>query len=306
MRGFSSYRRVTRFASLAAVLAALGTASADTIHYNLAINSSLEVKSPGQPKPQPLVATTGLRYQVDRQDSTDEVTLNNLEVKIATEGRSLMNSRMNREGATFQQGPKDETKISINDATPALKQLLEQFGKPLAKVTRDAEGAEVGRELLVEKDSSLIENGVIDNTQIFHVKFPANQNEWESNVKVSMGNGQFAQGTLRYKKNGTTPEGQVKVEVSGELKAEGKLGLGQINNGKYLVQGEQTYDPSRKAWTAGTLNIDLTLTIEANNQEAGNATGLLTIILSIPEAGAEQAAATPAATEAPTQEPVAK
>ncbi len=295
MSGFNFQHQATRFASLVAALI-VSTASADTIQYDLAINSSLEVKSPGQPKPQPLVATTALRYQVDRQDTTEEVAVNGLEVKISTDGRSLMNSRMNREGATFQQGPKDETKISTDQATPALKLLLEQFGKPLAKVTRDPDGGEVSRELLIDKDSSLVENGVIDNTQLFHVKFPAGQDEWESKIKISMGNGQFAQGVLKYKKNGSTPEGLLKVDVSGELKAEGKLGLGEINNGKYRVDGQQMYDPARKAWIAGRLNIDLTLTMEANNQEAGNATGLMTIVLSIPEAGSS-----PAPAEAPAE-----
>ena len=281
MSWFRNMPLVTYLATLSALIFA-GTAVADSNSYDLEINSTLEVKSPGQPKPQPLVATTRLQYRLDRQDQADQVVINQLEVKIASEGRSLMNSRMNPKGASFQQGPKDETKITTEDASPALKKLLEQFGKPLALVTRDGEGAEVSRELLVDKDSSLVENGVIDNTQIFHVRFPAGLDVWESKVKLSMGNGQFAQGSLKYRKIENTPNGQILVDVSGDLKAEGKLPLGDINSGKYHVTGTQTYDPGHKIWTAGVLNLDVTLNMESNNQEAGSATGLMKIVLTIP------------------------
>jgi hypothetical protein len=311
MTGFKIFRPVMGIAAVAVALFA-SASSADTIPYDLAIESALEVKSPGLPKPQPIIARTALHYQVDRQGAVDEVAVNSLEVQISSEGRTLMNSRMNRQGATFQQGPKDETRIAADQATSALKQLLDQFGSPLARITRDAEGAEQAREVLIDKDSSLVENGVIDSTQIFDVRFPVKEDEWESKVKLSMGNGQFAQGTLRYKKAGTAPEGQVTVEVAGELKAEGKLGLGEIKNGKYRVTGQQTYDPARKLWSAGNLSIDVSLSMESGGHEAGTASGIMKIalVLATPTPGAASAAASPspavpAPVEAAEPEPAA-
>ena len=198
----SGFRGNRRFLSLAVMAIGLVPAAAwaDTIPYDLTIDTVLDVKLPGQPKPRPTQARPGLHFQVDRKDMLEDVVVNSLEVLISSDGRTLMNSRLNRQGASFQQGSKEETQIAAEQATDSLKQLLDQFGTPVARITLDSEGSEQAREILVDKDSVLVENGVIDNTQFFLVRFPDKEAEWESKVRLSIGNGQYAQGTLRYKK----------------------------------------------------------------------------------------------------------
>ncbi len=263
---------------------------AEIFQYELGIDSELKVKSPGQPKAQEISARTRMDYSVQREGNREEVTIGSMQVKIDTEGKTLMESKMSRSGVRFQQGEQPASDIPYDKAPPTLKKILEDFDKPAATIELDAEGGETARKLLIDENSTLVENGIIDNTRMFHVKVPSDKTQWEAPTKFSMGSGQFARGNLTYEKlpgaSDAKPDSPVRVKVSGDLKAEGKLGAGEIKNGLYKVSGEQTYDPSKKEWTSGELNVDVTLDILAAGQPAGSATGTMKVTLK-PKTGSD-------------------
>lgn len=288
----------------ATLLVAAGTITAasgraESLPYELTIDSKLDIKSPGQPKGNAMISQTRMRYALTTTEGAEELSIGSLQVKVDLEGRTLMNSRMDRAGATFQEGEQAASEIPFDTAPDPLKKMLAQFDVPAARMTLDAEGGELERKVLLEKDSSLVDNGVVENARLFHVRFPADQNEWESPAKLSMGTGHYARGTLKYVKAGTEPDGKVRVKVSGELKADGKLGDGEVRNGLYRIDGEQVYDPARKCWTSGILNVALSLEMLAAGQNAGTASGTMTIALAQPPTS--PAAAAPA-TETPKDE----
>ena len=70
-------------AAVSLVSAALGHA-ADSLPYQLTIDSALDVKSPGQPKAQPVTSSTVIEYQVERKESSDEVTVCTVALPPAT------------------------------------------------------------------------------------------------------------------------------------------------------------------------------------------------------------------------------
>ncbi len=271
-------KTLTYVAGLFLVLAA--TSSAQTREYQLSIDSAMQVRSPGQPKPKEMTAVTLLSYAHDRKDAREDVLIRSLNVKVSTEGKTLMDREMSRAGASFQQGTQSATPMPFDQAPPALQKILKEFDTPLAKVTLDAQGAESARELLVDKESVLLENGMVDNARLMHPPFPADQDRWESPAKLAMGNGQYAKGNLTYEKKGTRDDGTVEVQVAGELKAEGKFGPADIKTGIYKVKGEQAYDPASKTWKSGQLDIDVTLDLLVGGTPGGSTTGVMKLGMS--------------------------
>jgi hypothetical protein len=270
----------------------------DELPYRLVTDSEIQVKSPAQPKGSQMTSRMVLRYDLGRTGDLEEVTIRGMEVKVSLEGRTMMNSRMDRGGARFQEGGPSATDVPYDRAPDPLKKMLSQFDVPAARFSLDAEGGEIGREILLQGDSSLVENGVVDNARLFHVRFPSGKTEWESPGKLSMGTGHFAQGTLKYVKEAADEQGLVRVSVSGELKADGKIAEGEVRNGVYRVSGHQVYDPSRSCWTSGQLEVNVTLDMVAAGQDAGSATGLIKIRL-VQEADDSEAPAPNAAPPAP-------
>ena len=105
--------------------------------------------------------------------------------------------------------------------------------------------------------ATLIESGMIANARMFHPPYLADNDEWEAPLEVSTGNG-LASGKVTYKKVPGGKGGQA-VKVSGTLTADGVKGAGgvTINEAKYVVAGEQSYDTERKEWIAGNMTMDV-------------------------------------------------
>ncbi len=277
----SHHRPLRWLAPLAAAVLTLAPSltTAEELPYTLSVVSDVELKAPSQPKPQSLNATTLLHYTLEKKGDTVEITISGLQVKVESDKNLLMESRMNQKEAMFLQGNQSRQSIPYAKAPANLKQMLDMFGKPAAEIQVDSNGAETGRNVLVDASSPFVESGIIDNTRIFHPPFPADKDQWEAPVRFSIGGGQFAQGTLKYQKDGEGPGGTTKVKISGELKAEGKTGVGEIKNGTYKVEGSELYDPSKSAWVSGQIKANMALDVLSEGQPAGSVQGAMTLTL---------------------------
>jgi hypothetical protein len=247
--------------------------------YELTIDALAQVKSPGQPDAQKLDVQTMLTYALGTEADSQELAIRSLRVKVSSQGKRVMDRAMSRAEARFQQGDQPETKMSFEQAPAQLQKVLREFDTPLARLKLDARGSEAERKLLVDEDAMLIESGMIDNTRLFHPPFAPDQDRWEAPAKLALGSRQFARGSLSYQKAGTDDEGNIKVQVSGDLKAEGKFGPTDIKTGLYRVKGEQLYDPNSNSWVAGRLDVELTLELLTGGNPAGTSTGTMRLTL---------------------------
>ncbi len=218
-------------------------------------------------------------YSLSSQEQTEEVTIQAVAVRARIGDKPLSDSRMSRRGVSIKVGDQTVSDVSYEQAPDQLKTILDDFGRPAATFTLDAEGGESGEKLLVRPDSSLVENGLVALTRLFHVRFPKSEDRWESPAKVSLSSGQFARGTLTYEKAGAADDGRVTVKVTGELKAEGKLGAGEIRNGVYKVTGMQLYDPSLRRWISGDLTLDVSFDLVTPGESPASANGTMHVSL---------------------------
>lgn len=247
--------------------------------YMLSIESELQIKLRDQP--QLLEAVTTLQYAVQTTGLVEQVALHTLGVTIRDANRILTQSSLSRAGAKLQQGVQPATVIEFRNAPPALQERLAEFDTPLARVTTDPEGRETARDVVLKPDSPLVKAGIIDNLRLFHAPYPRDAPEWEAPASLSLGNGQHAHGTLRYEKLLTEPGpgGTMRVKVSGELRAEGSVGIGELRNGSYRVSGEQVYDPAIGAWASGRLDLDVSFELYSAGQAIGTGSGPIQVTL---------------------------
>ncbi len=266
--------------------------------YSLAIDAQLQVKSPGQLKPQPLETATRMRYSLTPVENGQEVTIRGLALTVSSEGKVISEVQLSRAEAKFQQGDQKPDTVTFERAPKELKATLSQFNEPMARIETDANGAETSRVILVEKESTFVENGIVDNTRLFHPPFPAGRETWDAPCRLSMGEGQFASGNLTYRNIGTGPDGTVQVSVAGELKPVLRPG-GDIRDGSYKVTGEQLFDPARNAWVSGRWTIDVLLNMQAEGQATGTANGTMELKLQPDTVSTEPATPAGIAVEAP-------
>lgn len=287
-------RRLTLALLLLAPLAVRPARGDDAARpYTLTIASDLQIKAQDQPKPEDLHAMTTLDYALAVQGQTREVTIQAVAVRAQIGDKDLSDSRMDRRGVSIKVGEQPVSDVSYEQAPDPLKAVLDDFDRPAASYTLDAEGGEASQKLLIKPDSSLVENGLIALTRLFHVRFPKDEDRWESPASVSLSSGQFARGPLTYEKAGADADGRVTVKVSGTLKAEGKLGAGEIRNGVYKVSGTQIYDPTLHEWVSGDLALDVTFDLATPGEPLTSANGTMKVSLR-PNSNPDARTATPA------------
>lgn len=249
--------------------------------YALTIESDLKLRSEALPRPQELHASTELDYALAAKDGGEELTIEAVAVRARIGEKPLTDSRMSRRGLSVRLGEQEASEVPYEKAPPALRTMLDQFGRPAAvfPAGAGAEGDDASPRVLVPPDSSLVENGLIALARLFHVPFPKDRDRWEAPAAVSLSSGQYARGTLTYEKAGAAPDGRVTVRVSGELKAEGRLAAGEIRNGVYKVSGEQVYDPTARRWASGTLTFDVAFDLATPGEPTTSASGTMTVTL---------------------------
>ncbi len=251
-----------------------------TDYFQLAIMADLEMKV--EKVEMSINTLTEFNYHFNRKPGNVEVQLDKMRVRVEQNKKKLMEIIMSKAG--FESNGK---KIPFDEAPEPLKKSLSAgFGKTLCKITVDQDGKELSRKVVAGKDAKvLITNGVIENTRLFHVRFPEQQ-KWQAERELSMGDGNFARGKLNYEKT-TTKGDLVEVKVSGTLRNKSfqKPGTDLIGSASYTVNGTQTYNTKRREWVAGNLKIDLTMVLKKrsvagkNEKEVGTGNGKMKVIL---------------------------
>jgi hypothetical protein len=184
-------------------------------------------------------------------------------------------SHFDRHKSRFKDGPEDRHDV-YDQAAPLLRKIMEEYDRPVATIEVDSEGSETGRTFKIDAKSLFVAHGTIDITQIFHGRFPRDKDRWEAPVKLPVGNGQYARGSLKYQRTlSTTAGGPVRVKVSGELQLTGNLVEVEYQNGRMTISGEQAYDPSLWEWTSGDLDIALNYNLVVNGKIVSSASGTM-------------------------------
>jgi hypothetical protein len=258
-------------------------ATAAIRRFELSIDSDLTFQPPGQSKPATAKTLTRMAYTLTPRPQAVDVAVDSMEVRMWKDGMTSLNFRVGRDWARIRQNGRDE-EISYPAAQPGLRRMMDEFGRTIASIILDAEGGELGRTLSLSAGSALADNGVVENARMFHVRFPRDKDRWEAPSTFTMGNGQYARGTLRYEKLPPTPgaglNDPVRVKVSGTLKTgDVAMGPNTFKGGAFRVAGEQVYDPAEREWRSGDLRVDASFAIEAPHQPPGSARGVMKVAM---------------------------
>lgn len=270
-------------AALALVPAAAPVGAADPAHsFEVAVKARLDMDAAG--KTQKVEADTALRYTWARPPGERTLTFDSVRLRATLDGRPTADTFMSRDKLTNTEGGQTR-EVPADSAPDELKTMLrDSFGVPVAKVKVDADGKEVKREVVAGPGAkTLVDQGMIANALLFHPPYPKGRDEWTAPAEVSMGNGGFAKGDLTYKKAAGGKGGQ-RVKVSGTLANDGFQAPGSpltLKNARYVVTGEQTYDPDRGEWVAGRLNLDVSFQLAAKDKVVIAAKGTMDVSLEL-------------------------
>lgn len=263
----------------ALLLAAVGAADAakkagHSFQFTIASDLDMDV----QGKTQKLKADTDLRYNWEQGRGERTLRMESMRVKLSVDGKEAMNTFMSRAKVVNVIGGATE-EVPFKDAPDELKETLkDSFDTPLLKLGVDENGGVVKRTVLAGPGAkALQDNGVMANALLFHPPFFRDRDEWQAEVEVPMGNGGFARGKLTYKKVAGGKGGQA-VRVTGTLGNKGFQPPGSpltVRSAKYVVRGEQTYDPALREWSSGRLKMDVSFEMAAGEKQVGSAKGVM-------------------------------
>jgi hypothetical protein len=254
-------------ACVAVALAAATAAPPDAkdFRFKVAIKARTTMGADGQA--QKVDGDTAFTYTWKRDGNVRTLVVESAEVRVVAGGQDVMNAKMSRAGFTEMKGGK-ATEVKIEDAPEQLKKMLtDSFGTPICKIEVDAAGKEVKRTVVAGAGAAaLIDSGMIANATMFHPWYRGDRDEWQADLQVSTGNG-LVTGKVTYTKIPGGKGGQA-VKVAGTITADGiKLTGGvTVNNGKYTIKGEQTYDPVPGEWVAGNMTMDLDFKLTAGTK----------------------------------------
>ncbi len=161
--------------------------------------------------------------------------------------------------------PTEKEKLDKNYKAPAfVKQLESCFEKSLCDVSFDEKGQPIYQASKEDAAKIMIKNGIIENARLFHAYFDSEKDEWESSAKLSLGNGGFAVGKLKYKKLNDINSGFVNVQVTGTLEGELEQAPLSAKGIKCIINGTQKYDVAIKEWLEGSINIQMNAELKSS------------------------------------------
>lgn len=266
---------------LPVVVLALGTgdvrAERGNFHrFKLTLQFRLTTETKGEKKQ--VFAESEFRYNWIRDGRVRRLTVDSLLIKSSTDGKVTVNQFMDRgKLIDFQLG---QTNLVGTTNLPARtkQKLQDTFGPILCTLQVDEQGREIKRTVIAgpgAKDS--LDNGLIANTLLFHPPFLNGDSPWSAPQEISMGQGRYAQGKLTYQKQagGLTTT----CKVSGILRNDDDDrwgGLVTIRNARYVVNGEQMFNPQLKEWVYGRLEMDVSYQVLVGGEPSGSAQGVIT------------------------------
>jgi hypothetical protein len=255
--------------------------------YSLTSDADVSITSTDQQEtPIQLNTWTRIDYALDRKPEAFDVLLHSVSLTIKRNGRVTNKSAISRK--LFREMPQpgaDTVDVSYENGPPALRTMLQVFDVPIVTVTLDANGRELARKPRIEKEDVKAIVNMTDSILSLHSPFIPGSTTWDTPVSLSAGQGQTIKGTLKFEKVGQTEEGQVTVRVTGELPLTGTIAGGQLKNGRYVVSGEQLYDPSAQEWKSGrwSMNIRAEMVNPSNDKPLGSMRGTMVLQMGAPE-----------------------
>lgn len=254
----------------------------DSFKLTIAAHTDMDI----QGTKQVIDADTEVHYTWERRDSAWTLVFDSVLVKASRDGNQVMNTFMSRAKLTNTVEGKTE-EWPLEKAPDQLKKMLQDsFGVPICLLQVDGNLTEVNRKIVAGPGAKeFIDQGMIANARLFHAPFMRARDEWVATAEISMGNGGFATGELMYKKPAAENGGQT-VKVSGTLTSEGFNMPGTqlaIRKARYVVNGEQAYNPAQSAWVSGRLAIDVSYEIVTGDKPVASAKG--TMVLSLDKLG---------------------
>jgi len=203
-----------------------------------------------------------------------ELLLHQIEDRTRLNGQPMVESSRSRERFHARRGEQVVVDATFDTADEQLREVLrDSFDCPLCKVALDQQGREVARSITAGPGAQMVlDDGIIANARLFHGPFAPGKKRWESPAEISMGQGRFARGTLRYELLGkpagdVAPPGRVAVKVSGELTGGGDVGEGRRDSVTYRLAGTQVYDKDLGRWRSGRFDVAMSSQIAAGEQK---------------------------------------
>jgi hypothetical protein len=157
--------------------------------------------------------------------------------------------------------------IKMEEAPEALKMMMQDcFEVPICKLKIDENSKEIKRSIVAGPGAEeILKLGQIANAMFFHPPFKAGLDKWDAEREISMGQGGYAKGKLTYEKGKADKEG-LHFKVTGTLTnddfqpADSPVGY---KDARYVIVGEQSYDPAKKEWISGKMHIDVSFKMRA-------------------------------------------
>jgi len=231
-----------------------------------------------QEKKQKIEAETEIGYTWKSSDREKTLHWNSVKIKASADGKEVMNSFASAEKwVNIERG--EATEVGIDDAPEKLKQMLkDSFTAPLCTIQIDENGKEVKRKLVAGPGAKeWVDNGVFENSLVFHPPFMRDQDKWEAPMAIPTGLAGSIKGDVTYKKLDADKK-RVKVSVAGELTADSVDVPGKgfsLNNAKYVIKGEQVFDLTQREWVSGKLTIEVSFELFAGKKQISTATGTI-------------------------------
>jgi hypothetical protein len=189
--------------------------------------------------------------------SAVDIAIHAAEMDFLQNGQTVVQSRITRsrfQGRFMPNAP--VLNVAYREAPQALQELLKRFDVTAASVLLDDRARAVRRQVRLQGPLHAITETILS----IHTPIPTDAAFWEAPTQLAMGQNQTAKGTLRFEKDkgsAALPGGLIRVKVSGVLKAEGAIVGNFVKDGRYIVTGEQQYDPKSREWKKASWSVDV-------------------------------------------------
>lgn len=276
-------------ARLLAVLVACGAATAfaadpaPTVTREFAVTTTLELKTTDDGKTITNNVNNEYRYAWQRAGKERALLLRAVGFGGKGADGKTISMLTSRAGATVTVNGKVTKEQKYEDLPEERKKAVrELFDNPIYTLEVD-DGGKVAKRTWRDAPEikPLAGQGLGNVVTLFHPPYPANKDKWESEATVqAIGD---VTGKLEYTKAAGGKGGQL-VKVAGTFRADEvkfpdtqKKKTELIKNVKYAITGTQTYDPARKEWIAGKLDIEASADLIADGKVFGSMNGKATI-----------------------------
>jgi hypothetical protein len=220
-----------------------------------------------------VTSNTRIRYAYERSGSETILSMDAIELKMATNGKLTLETLMNRSRFHFVQDGKTKDYTAENGDERQKAMLHDSFAAPLVKYVVDDAGKETKRTEIAGPGAEFLKKPMIANTRFFHAPFYAGKSKWDADVEIGGSSG-VVSGVFTYTRlPAKTKDPAITVSVAGDLQVEvQKNPFGQVVT-KRSVSGEQVYSPELREWISGEWTIKMAIEMESSGKKTGSGSG---------------------------------